>query len=602
MTSQQRGYGTVAVVVLTLATRYQTPLAAQSPALDTTPPSVTITSPAAGEHVGRNVTISAVASDAAGVAAVSFRVDGVIISTDTKAPYSARWNTRGVADGAYTLRAEARDKAGNTGTSAAVTVIVGTVSDTTAPAVTITSPANGAEVTGTVTVTAAASDTAGVTSVTFLVDGIAIGTDTSVPYSASWNSGAVAAGSHTLRAQARDAAGNVATSAAVTVTVSSSSRPAQAVFQPSADNAIVIKYVLDVFLNGSTPGVTPPAATRDLGKPAVVNGEMTADIASTTASLPAATYIATVTAVTATSSARSLPSPPFVIGASATLLTSVADPGGDMAMTTGARDLLWVTNSATHLVAAFDAATGDVLATIPVGLTPTGIAVSDRAGKVYVADEGSDTVSVISKATMTRSQIIPLPPPSGRRPHHLSASPDGRFIYVGERGGNVVDVIDTATDAISARFSTGWPGSKTLVVAPHPDGAVLYALNQGAAPSSGTLLALEVETGRWLWHLPIDGDPRHLLIASDGRTGIVTCEGTDAITAIDFERHVVIDDIDPGAGHRTASMQVVLDGRLVLITEDASGVVAVDARSRTVVRRYRFPGGGTPHGIVFDPE
>jgi hypothetical protein len=37
-------------------------------------------------------------------------------------------------------------------------------------------------------------------------------------------------------------------------------------------------------------------------------------------------------------------------------------------------------------------------------------------------------------------------------------------------------------------------------------------------------------------------------------------------------------------------------------TEFPSGVVAVDARSRTVVRRYRFPGGGSPHQVVYDPD
>ena len=92
--------------------------------------------------------------------------------------------------------------------------------DTTPPTVSLTAPANGATVTGTVAVSASAADAGGLAGVTFRADGAAIGAeDTTAPYSVNWNSAGVSAGSHTLTAVARDSAGNVATSAAVTVTV-----------------------------------------------------------------------------------------------------------------------------------------------------------------------------------------------------------------------------------------------------------------------------------------------------------------------------------------------------------------------------------------------
>jgi YVTN family beta-propeller protein len=714
-------------------------------ATDKTAPTVSITSPAGGAQVTGTVALSAAASDDVGVTAVTFLVDGTAIGTDTSSPYGASWNSAAAAAGSHTLRAEARDAAGNVGTSATVTVaVVAPATDTTAPTVSITSPAGGAQVTGTVALAATASDAVGVTSVTFLVDAIAIGTDTTAPYSASWNSATVAAGSHTLRAEARDAAGNVGTSAAVTVTkmaanqppsvtitapVAGSSyqtpatvtiaanatdtdgsvarvdfyagasmigsdttspfsvtwtvstagtyslsatavdnagattasgavsvavtnppvRPATAVFEPAADNDSVIRYVLDVFRDGSNPATSTPAATQDLGKPPVVNGEMTADIARTTALVPAATYVATVTAVTSTQSARSAASAPFVIAATSTLSASGIRAAGEAALAAESHGRLWVTNSATDLVAVFDATTGDALATIPVGLTPTGIAVSNTAGKVYVADEGSDTVSVISRSTMTLAHTIPLPLPSGRKPHSLSGSPDGRFIYVGELGSNVVDVIDTATDQISARFATGVPGSKTRVVVADPDGAILYAISRGAAPAPSTLVALDAETGRWLWQLPLDGDPSDFLVAADGRTGFVTRAGSSAIAVIDLERHALIKEIDPGHVDLAGTLQLSADGRHALITpstlhaqvgivdlatmtpatpmslasspagsamtarqlsyvcvagssELAPGVVAIDAGTRTVVRRFRFPGGGSPHTVVFDAD
>jgi hypothetical protein len=94
--------------------------------------------------------------------------------------------------------------------------------DTTPPTTSITAPANGATVSGTVSVTASASDNVGVTSVQFYIDGSLAGTDTTSPYSYSWDTTAVANGSHSIYSKAYDAAGNVGTSSTVTVTVSNS--------------------------------------------------------------------------------------------------------------------------------------------------------------------------------------------------------------------------------------------------------------------------------------------------------------------------------------------------------------------------------------------
>jgi hypothetical protein len=87
--------------------------------------------------------------------------------------------------------------------------------------VSITSPSNGDTVSGTTTVTATASDNVGVVGVQFKLDGANLGAEvTTAPYSISWDTTTASNGSHTLTAVARDAAGNTAASAGVTVTVS----------------------------------------------------------------------------------------------------------------------------------------------------------------------------------------------------------------------------------------------------------------------------------------------------------------------------------------------------------------------------------------------
>src|SRR5262249_57895933 len=89
----------------------------------------------------------------------------------------------------------------------------------------------GSTVSGTVTVSASASDNVGVSSVQFLLDGQSLGAaDTSTPYSVSWDTTKVANGSHTLSATATDAAGNSATAPSISITVSNTATAA-----PTAD-------------------------------------------------------------------------------------------------------------------------------------------------------------------------------------------------------------------------------------------------------------------------------------------------------------------------------------------------------------------------------
>src|SRR5204863_28075 len=130
------------------------------------------------------------------------------------APYTLAWNTIAVPTGPHTLTAVARDASGNTTVSAAITVTVN--NDTTPPSVAVSWPIDGATVTGTVMVTASASDNVGVTGVQLRLDGAPLGAElAAAPYTVAWDTTAVT-GAHTLTAVARDAWGSTTVSAAVT--------------------------------------------------------------------------------------------------------------------------------------------------------------------------------------------------------------------------------------------------------------------------------------------------------------------------------------------------------------------------------------------------
>lgn len=89
------------------------------------------------------------------------------------------------------------------------------------PVTSITSPANGATVSGTTTVTATASSSAGIAKMELYIDNALVSSNTnSTSLSYSWNTTAAANGSHTLQSKAYDPSNNAGTSPLVTVTVS----------------------------------------------------------------------------------------------------------------------------------------------------------------------------------------------------------------------------------------------------------------------------------------------------------------------------------------------------------------------------------------------
>jgi hypothetical protein len=203
------------------------------PSGDTTAPAVSITSPASGSTVSGTVTLSATASDNVGVVGVQFRLNGVNLSTeDVTAPYSLSLDTTSVSNGTYTLTAVARDAAGNTKTSAGVTVTVNNAAppppppgpDTTSPAVTITTPTSAttyATSAASLTLGGGASDNVGVTQVSWSNSRGGSGSQSFSAASIVWsfNNIPLQSGSNAITVTARDAAGNTQTDT-LTVTYS----------------------------------------------------------------------------------------------------------------------------------------------------------------------------------------------------------------------------------------------------------------------------------------------------------------------------------------------------------------------------------------------
>lgn len=182
---------------------------------DKTPPTVAIKTPTANATVQGEVVVDVQATDDFKVATVEFLADGMSVATSgtevSPNLYRFLWNSRGAVDGTHQLTARAKDETGNVGSAPAVSVAVKNAVDTTPPVVVITSPADGATLSGSATLEANASDAGGIASLTISAPGASCSSVTA-KVSCTWNLKNVASGWYTVTATATDKAGLTATS------------------------------------------------------------------------------------------------------------------------------------------------------------------------------------------------------------------------------------------------------------------------------------------------------------------------------------------------------------------------------------------------------
>ena len=282
------------------------------------------------------------------------------------------------------------DPAGFTGNMKFAHVVVATsyigclasgASDVTAPTVGVSSPSSGATVSGSINVSASASDNVGVGGVQFKLDGTNLGAeDTSAPYSGTWNTMSTANGSHTLTAVARDAAGNAGTSTAVTVTVANA--PTITSLTPTSGTAGTSVTISGTNFTGAT-------AARFNGTSATFTVSSATAIQAT---VPAGATTGTVSVTTAGGTATSSGS--FTVVAAPTITsftptsgavgTSVTISGTNF---TGATTVRFNGTSASFTVSSATA----IQATVPTGATTGTVSVTKGAGTA--TSSGTFTVS-----------------------------------------------------------------------------------------------------------------------------------------------------------------------------------------------------------------
>ncbi len=464
-----------------------------------TQPSVGITTPPPGSSVsGSAVTVaaSATASTGLSISNVQFTVDGVNQgSPDTTSPYSIVVDATKLVNGSHTLSAVATDSAGVVSTSAPVAITVGNGS----PTVSITTPAPGATIAGSsVALSATATAATGLTvaRVQFKVDNVNVGAaGTTSPYAITLDATTLGSGTHSITAVVTDSAGNTATSAAVNVgvigatttvligtpsaggPVSGSTVAVSATVTPGAGLTIAnVQFKVDGVSFG--PAVIASPYTSELNTLTLVNGihNLTAAASDSSSTVVTSAPLSVIVANPAPTVSITAPTAGSNISGSAVTVSANAVAGAGMTVASVQFKVDGLSQGAPDTTSPYSISLS--ASTLANGSHTITAVATDSAGNSTTSSSVAVTVSG-GTTTPTTALITGFNPGSARNnfsgwvgmkfgvgPISLSVGSLGRIYVPGNTGSHVVklvraDSVDVPGGAVTVSMASGSVGQFT---------------------------------------------------------------------------------------------------------------------------------------------
>jgi YVTN family beta-propeller protein len=286
----------------------------------------------------------------------------------------------------------------------------------------------------------------------------------------------------------------------------------------------------------------------------------------------------------------------------------------------------YIPNSGSDNVSVIDTATNTVVATIPVGSEPIGVAVSPDGSKVYVTNSnlGPGSVSVIDTATNTVVATIPV----GSEPIGVAVSPvqrkrederergdggrrerepDGSKVYVANGAvfitngtflPGTVSVIDTAINTVVATIPVG---VGPFGVAANPDGSKVYVTNTELVPTNVSVI--DTETNTVVATIPVGfggvGPIAGVAVTPDGSKLYVANTNPGGVSVIDTATNTLTATIPLSVDANAVA--VTPDGERVYVTSAFFGKVSV-IETKTNRVTATIPVGSAPSGVAVTPD
>jgi YVTN family beta-propeller protein len=232
-----------------------------------------------------------------------------------------------------------------------------------------------------------------------------------------------------------------------------------------------------------------------------------------------------------------------------------------------------------------------VVATIPVGNRPRGIAVAPDGKRAYVALGKDDAVAVIDIATRRTIERIPV----GTDPEQVAISPDGRTIYVSNEALDSATAVAVNGHALRFRVSVG---REPEGVSAHPHGTKVYVTGE----SDSSVTVLDAATGRSLRVIHVGARPRFMEFAPSGEWGLVSAENGGTVHVIDVQRDTAVAMIVIGdSATKPTGIAISPNGRYGYVANGrANQVTIVDVPARVIIGAIAV--GQRPWGVALSRD
>jgi YVTN family beta-propeller protein len=248
--------------------------------------------------------------------------------------------------------------------------------------------------------------------------------------------------------------------------------------------------------------------------------------------------------------------------------------------TTGRAGTLLIGNKGEDSLSFVDLATGEELGRAPTGRMPHEIAVSPDGRQAAVVAYGGNSIDIFDVASRRKLRSIDLGANQG--PHGLAWLADGRLVATTERS-RTVTIVDTRRGDVVSAIPTGQEG--THMVAVSPDGRRAYTANIG----SGTVSVLDLAAGAKLRDIEVGGRPEAIALAPDARTVWVGDLEGARVQAFDTGSFKRLAEVKTGAV--PIRIAVTPDGQWVIASNAGAGTLSViDAGSRRLAREIAVSG------------
>ncbi|MCI0417898.1 MAG: glycosyltransferase family 39 protein [Acidobacteria bacterium] len=236
-----------------------------------------------------------------------------------------------------------------------------------------------------------------------------------------------------------------------------------------------------------------------------------------------------------------------------------------------------------------DARSLEMIAEIPVGKEPFGLAFSPDGRRAYIANAQSRDVSVIDTKENRLIQSIAIP---SELPVWVGVSPDGTYVYVTNERSDDLTVIASASNSVVGRIPVG-KGPAGIVIS--LDSRYAYVANEG----SNDVSLVDLQREQVVNTIPVGKVPQGITMSPDGVWVYAANFGSDSVSVIAAARNEVVAEISVGAG--PVGLAVSPDGRFAYAGNFKAGSLSIvnTAERREVAT---VPTGAESFGVGVSPN